>query len=145
MKQIIKWQAEDGSEFTDMAECLSYESLCAQVADVMAAFPPKPENDGCSFSNGGGFLQLSEAVVKDVRLKLLDIVATKISHRWVDESRDMRVDASYVDRLLGDYGIRPLCRAWSRISCIDKQWREWGQPFFANNPGEGTQKMLGSV
>ena len=36
----------------------------------------------------------------------------------------------------------PLERAWGRIACIDKQFREWGQQYFANNPSEGKQVRL---
>lgn len=28
----------------------------------------------------------------------------------------------------------PLSRAWWRFMCIDEQWREWEQPYFARNP-----------
>lgn len=145
MEQITKWKADDGTEFTEESECAAYEKMCADVTLVMSAFPAQPENDSCSFANGGGYLQLSEEVVADVRGKLLDIIATKIDHKWVEESRDTKIHPSYVDRLLGDYDIRPLCSAWGRLSKIDKQWREWGQPYYATHPDEGKQIMLGSV
>ena len=145
MKQITKWKADDGCEFTDMAECAAYETLCAQVETIMAAFPKRPENDGCSFANGGGYIQLSAEVVKDARCKLLDLIATKIDHRWIAESKGENVHPSYVSRLVGDYGLRPFCNAWHRFECIDKSWREWGQPYFANHPSEGKQTMLASV
>jgi hypothetical protein len=53
------------------------------------------------------------------------------------------VHSSYVGRLLGDYGIRPLENAWYRFSCVDKQYREWGQPYFATNPDKGTNVCVG--
>ena len=145
MQQITKWKADDGCEFAGMVECLAYESLCAQVDAIMTAFPCRPKNDGCRFSNGGGFIQLSEDVVKDVRCKLLDIIATKINHRWIEEARDMRVHPPYVARLVGELNLKPLYQAWGRVGCIDKQWREWGQPYYATNPDQGEQIMLASV
>lgn len=145
MQQITKWEADDGREFSDMDECIEYENLCDQVERIISAFPKKPENDGCSFANGGGYIQLSEEVVKTTRNKLLDLIATKITHNWVEESRFMNVHPSYVGRLVDECNIRPFIQAWSRISCIDKQWREWGQPYYAANPHEGEQIMLASV
>jgi len=143
MKQITKWQADDGTEFTDEIVCLDYELLCGKVTKIMSAFPVPPE--GCVFANGGGYLQLSEEVVTTVRNQILDLIATKIDHHWVEESRDPRIHTSWVARLVGDYNIRPLSAAWERLSCIDNQWREWGQPYYANNPDEGCQIELGTV
>jgi hypothetical protein len=145
MKQIIKWQADDGREFQEETECKAYESLCGEVASIMATFPAHPKNDGCRFANGHGFIQLSEVVVKEVRNKLLDLISGEINHRWVEESRDMSVHPSYVARLVGETGLRPLYNAWNRITCVDDQWREWGQPYYASHPDQGDQLMLASV
>ena len=37
---------------------------------------------------------------------------------------------------------KPLEKAWYRISCIDKYYREWDQPYFAANPHKGIQINL---
>jgi hypothetical protein len=145
MEQITKWKSDDGCEFTNLAECMAYETLCTQVDQIMMVFPKRPENDGCSFANGGGFIQLSEEIVKKARGNLLDLIATKIDHKWVMQSKDMNTHPSYVARLVGDWGIKPFCQAWDRFNCIDPQWREWGQPYYASHPDEGKQIMVASA
>lgn len=145
MKEITKWKAEDGCEFINKEECINYENLCAQVETIMSVFPKRPENDRCSFANGNGFIQLSEKIVNNARYELLDLIATKIDHKWIKQSKKENIHPSYVSRLVNEYGIRPFCNAWSRFECIDKQWREWGQPYFANHPEEGKQIKIASI
>jgi hypothetical protein len=44
---------------------------------------------------------------------------------------DDKIDLSYVGRLISDYNIGPLNSAWYRLQCIDKEGKEFGQPYFA--------------
>lgn len=145
MKEITTWRASDGCDFTNKTDCAAYDQLCENVIHVMAAFPPHPQHDGCNFSYGGGFMQLSEKVVTTVRCKLIDIIATKINPGSVEEFRDLKVPASSVAKFIDGNNIRPLYAAWQRLSCIDSRWREWGQPYYAINPDQGQQVMLASV
>jgi hypothetical protein len=142
MKPITKYQAADGSEWKTESECLAHESLCDRVAVVMKPWPARPKDDGCSFANGHGYIQLSEKLVAQVRNQLLDLIGERIKHDWVEQSRDMAKHPSWVARLLSDYGIRPLEDAWWRLSCVDKYWREWGQPYYAANPEKGEQRQI---
>lgn len=139
MKKIQKYQADDGVEFNDKKTCEDYELLCAKVKIVMSQLPSKPDDDGCRFSNGHGFIQHTEVVVTKVKLELLDLIGTQISHPWIEQTRSGIAHLSYVGRLLDDYGIRPLSNAWNRLYCIDVYFREWGQPYYAINPDKGEQ------
>ena len=144
MKTITKFKAIDGKEFTDKDECVNYELLIERVNNVMSLLPPIPNNDGCSFSNGDGFLQHKKENLTKVRLQILEVCKEHINHDWIQQTvDDDTVDPSWVARLLGDHGIRPLQDAWYRFSCIDKLSREWGQPYYANNPEKGKQVSVG--
>lgn len=145
MKEITKWKADDGCEFSDETSCAAYDQLCETVVKVMAAFPPLPKNDGCDFAYGGGFMQLSEAVVTTVRGKLFDIIATRINRRSIEGFRDIKVSPAFVAKFIDGKNNRPLYAAWQRLSCIDSRWREWGQPYYAIHPDQGKQVMLASV
>jgi hypothetical protein len=57
MQRTQKFKADDGAEFTTEAACLEYEALCAGIAEVMATLPQRPDDDGCRFSNGHGYLR----------------------------------------------------------------------------------------
>lgn len=143
MKKITKYEAVDGTEFDTENECATYEKLMEKVNSIMAELPNKPNDDGCHFSNGGGYIQHDKTVLQNVKTKLLIEIKKHIDHKWVDETmKDETVHPSYVDRLLDDYHIQPLRNAWGRILCIDNKAREWGQPYFAYNPTKGTQVKL---
>lgn len=143
MEVITKFKAIDGTEFKKESDCLKYELLIKRVDDIMALLPPKPNDDGCKFSNGSGYLQHEKTVLRNAQLQLLEICKEYIDHKWIQQTiDDENVHCSYVGRLLSDYNIKPLNNAWHRFSCIDKQQREWGQPYFALNPNEGEQVEL---
>jgi hypothetical protein len=137
MKQIAKYRSVDGREFSTEKECLDYETLIDTVNTIMARLKPLPREDGCDFRNGHSFVQQSKAAFKLVKLNLLNEVKKHINHKWIRQTmEDETVHLSYVGRLIDDCNIPPLNNAWSRLMCIDKEYREWGQPYFANNPEE---------
>ena len=142
MKVITKFKAVDGTEFNSENECLEYENLIKKVDNIMKALPPLPKDDGCRFSNGEGFVQHNKTNLRKVQINLLELMKKHIDHKWIQQTiDDENVHPSYVGRLIDDYGIRPLNKAWYRFMCIDKLGREWGQPYFASNP-EKASKMV---
>lgn len=143
MKEITKYEAIDGTEFDHEKDCLKYEKLIETVNVIMDELPKTPKDDGCNFANGKGYIQHDKTVLRQVQIKILKEVKKHIKHKWVQETiDDENVHPSYVGRLIDDYRIDPLNRAWYRFMCIDKSGREWGQPYFANNPKEGQQIKL---
>lgn len=144
MKAITKYKADDGAEFVNEAECVKHEALCAEISTVMAALPAKPKDDGCEFSNGHGFLQHDPQTFLGVRASLLRIGNRIYPHKWFDQSlADPNVDSGWAGRIIGETSA-PLERAWRRIECTDKHYREWGQPYYARNPDKGEQVRLNS-
>lgn len=139
----MKFKAVDGAEFNDEKECLKYEALIKEVNTIMSVLKPKPINNNSNFTNGGGFLQHDKIILSKVKFSLLHLIKKYIDHKWVQETIDNEnVHPSYIGRLLDDYGIRPLSEAWYRFNCKDKNCKEWGQPYFADNPTKGTQIAL---
>lgn len=134
MQRIQKFKADDGAEFPTEAECLEYEALCAEIAEVMATLPKRPDDDGCRFSNGHGYLQHTPEKFWPVRDALLRIGNRLMPHKWFEQAlADKTVHASWCGRLI-DETSSPLMRAWYRVMCVDKELREWGQPYYADNP-----------
>ena len=133
MKTIQKFMADDGAEFVFEADCVAHEALCAEVAEIMATLPKRPNDDGCRFSNGHGYLQHDPAKFWPARDALLRMAHRLYPHKWFEQAlADRTVHASWAGRLIIE-ASRPLDRAWHRISCVDADLREWGQPFYANN------------
>ena len=134
MENITKYRAKDKTEFTSEVECIEYERLLDMVDRIMSRLQPKPKDDGCSFPNGNGFIQHEKSTVVRVWNALLDEFSSRINHEWISHSKDMKYHSSYVGRLVDDYGISPYNKAWYRMQCIDKQFREFGQPYYVENP-----------
>jgi len=135
MEKITKFKAIDGREFYEESKCRDYENLIEEVEQIMGAFPPLPQNDGCKFVNGGGYIQHSRESFERVKSALLDVASRYISHQWIQQTKaDPSVHLSYAARLISEIGLQPLENAWNRLLCADKLYREWGQPFFAEHP-----------
>lgn len=112
----------------------------------MSELAPLPNDKGCGFSNGDGFVQHNKVALRKVQINLLKEMKKHINHHWIQQTiDDENVHPSYVGRLVGDYGISPLNKAWYRFMCIDKLGREWGQPYFATNPDKAKQVCVGGV
>jgi hypothetical protein len=144
MQTIIKYKANTGEEFSDQASCERHEALCAEIDALVSRLPPKQKGNGCDFENGSGYIQHEKAVFQEVRTGLLRIGKRLHPHKWIDQAlADTTEDIhpSWVGRLFDD-ASSPLSSAWHRFLCTDKQLREWGQPFYANNPDKAKQVKL---
>jgi hypothetical protein len=142
MKLITKYQADDGSEWSTAEQAQDRDLLCERVSAVMSAWPAHPENDGCEFLNGGGYIQLSEHLFDQVKDQLLDIIKERVDHKEVEQIRSKKAPLNLVAMLISDCGMGPVNAAWRRLSCVDSYFREWGQPYFASNPDRGQQRQI---
>lgn len=143
MQAIQKFRADDGAEFRSEAECVAHEALCAEIDEVVSLLPPRPKDDGCNFANGDGYIQHDPMKFGRVREALLRIANRLYPHKWFDQAlaKPNEVHSSYPARLI-DETSRPLATAWYRVSCTDNKFREWGQPYYANNPSEAKEQHV---
>lgn len=140
MKTILRYQANDGAIFDSAEACTRYEDLCAEVTAIMAQLISLPLSERCHFGNGGGYIQQDPETFKKVRRSLLKLAQRECPHKWIDQSiADDSIDPSWAGRIISDCSA-PISRGWYRISCTDKRFREWGQPYFALNPSKGKQE-----
>ena len=142
MEAITKFQANDGTEFYHSENCIKYELLIENVKTIMSKLKPIP--DSCDFSNGSGYVQHEKEQLKTAKIALLEISKEYIDHKWIQQSiDDDSVHLSYAGRLISEYSdLRPVYKAWNRLMCVDSQFREWGQPYFATHPEEAKQVCL---
>lgn len=142
MEAITKFRADDGTEFADADDAKAHEALCAEIDAVMRTLPPMPKDDGCNFSNGHGFIQHDPVTFNAARHALLRIADRVCPHRRIRESiADDTAHSSWAGRIISESSM-PLSRAWYRIEKTDTKFREWGQPYYANNPDKGEQFCL---
>lgn len=143
MKPVTLFESPDGVRFTNETDCQRYELLCLDIDSAMAAMNPRP--DDIDFSNGGGYVQQTQSGVTTARARMVQTALDYFpkggtTEQWFTEWRDGKRHVSHVARLVDDGNLKCLKAALYRFVCIDPQQREWGQPYYAMNPGKGTQK-----
>jgi len=144
MKTITKYIADDKREFTNEADCVDHEWNCVHVESIMMGLPPSI--DDTKFSNGSGYIQHDRESLLEVRNKFLEFVKRYTKHEWIQQSIDKGFDAhpSWVGRILSESAPSSIAKHWYRFSCIDKDLREWGQPYYADHPNDAKQVRLNS-
>lgn len=149
MKTITKYKANDGAEFNTADECSAYEAESSKIDQILAPLGILPKDEGCRFANGHGYFQHEGGTVLEVQRRLAKIVQAQFGDdpdykRHIDYAIEATVPVglSFIGRLIDDACRRPMREAWQRICCIDHNFREWGQPYFALNPGIGEHVRL---
>ena len=144
MKALIIHQASDGTRFDDQHDCLKYEAQCDRIQGAMKLLRPIPKDDGCSFANGGGYIQQEKPAVLEAYGILLDVAAEAVGQEIVMRIKNAGefLPQSIIGRYIDDSGHRALNSAWRRFCHMDGEWREWGQSYYARNPKEGKNVAL---
>ena len=146
MQEITKYLSNDGCEFNDAAECANYEAEAEEIAKIVQRLPPSPKVTG--FSNGEGYLQHDRETFLRVQADLARLVRKHFKDKYSLPHIDWTINAdrpagmTSIGRLIDDGMGKAMRHAWFRICCVDNEFREWGQPFFAINPGKGTLRPL---
>ena len=142
MEIITKYKAFDGVEFFDETECRLHEVNCDTARHIMSALPARPE--GCDFANGSGYIQHDKELLLKTRNRFLEFSKRYTTAKYIQQTIDMGFDAhpSWAGRVLREVLPRSICKHWYRFETIDEAFREWGQPYYANNPSEAKQVRL---
>ena len=96
------------------------------------AMLPRAIDEGCAFANGGGYIQHTHEAVQvflEATQRLFNEHTPTLAGMFRENPRGI------VGRYLDDNNS-PLYYLYGRISRIDGQHREWGQPYFVLNPGK---------
>lgn len=107
MKEVIRYVADDGTEFVTPDTCRSYEVLCLEVTGIMSALVPCPTEG--KFLEGYGYVQQDTITVAVVAERLKKVT-------------------------VGREGYPCVFRAKERLHQIDIKGREWGRRFYISNP-----------
>lgn len=145
MKIITKYKSDDGREFLDMDACIKYEDLCRKVSEIMSELSSIPDLPSCDFANGAGYVQHDAVTAKKARVAILKIVDELMPHKWFKSAlSDELIDSSWVSRLIGEMSERCLQDAWHRFACMTRDYKEYGQPYYAKHPSEAKDICLNS-
>jgi hypothetical protein len=129
--------APDGKKFTSKKEALKYEKTYDEVMEVYKTIPKRPDN--IEFLNGEGWIQHKPGTYKMFEEKLVKITNKCYNLKGKDAFKGMNYA---LVRMVNDGDAGILDKMVSRLMCMDnKTEREYGQPYYANNPKEarGTQ------
>jgi hypothetical protein len=132
VKEVTRYQSEDGKEFVDKNECEKYDMLLSNCKRINDILKPKPE--GCDFFNSGESIQQNIEDVKDFKRHIVQACSSYIDHQYVRDVANGERHISHLSRLVCDKQISPINRLFYRLECIDKNGKEYGQPYFNNNP-----------
>lgn len=117
MKPVTKYEADDGSVHDSAKAATERDELIRRCEAIQEELGMRPRPEGASFGSGRGYVQHPAGT----RKKLLE---------WLKMMGANRESAGPTGRLI------------HRMWCIDEDDREWGQPYFALNPGEGEEVAL---
>lgn len=137
MQPITRYQADDGEIFSTPEAATRRDELIRVVNEAMLPLGPKYDDGTCDYTNGHGYIQHTAEAVTEARANLMPITRKLLGWWFKKQKEDHGKDPvdchpSWYCRMF-DGGNRPLDLAWSRIWCIDKEAREWGQPYYADN------------
>lgn len=134
MKAVTQYQASDGSQFRTVEECESYERLQEQVLKAMEPLGAKP------IIGHGKWVQHSPEACIQAKRNLVAIAKEQFKsggYPVLKNNPDDIHPSSILGRIIDDSGIHCLNEAWYRLMCINfDNYREYDQPFFANNPNQ---------
>lgn len=143
METITKYKTDDGREFLDCESCVEHEANCKEAAFIIGELPERPSNNGCDFENGGGYIQHDEEIFMSVKAAFLEFSKRYTDHKWIQSAIDKpETHSSWPARILSEAMPSSIYRHWHRFECTDKDFCEWGQPYYATHQNEAKQIQL---
>lgn len=129
----IIYTAHDGARFDTKSEAIAHEHLIADVQEAMKPLGEVPQ----AVKDGKGWVQHSETSYRTAHRALCRLSAPLVKgfgHVYAAcmNAPDAVHPFGIMGRIMDDTG-GPLARAWSRLGCIDRQFREHQQPYYATH------------
>lgn len=151
--KVTQYVADDGTVFEDEDSCLKHENLIKRLEPIKRLLDVGFDVEDINFANGSGYCQHDRDNFEKAKTMLLEIalesftesstgpyewIKTTLEKSWDDSS----IHPSWAARAIDDGCPSLVRKMFYRFYCTDESYREWGQPYFAANPGKGTQKKL---
>jgi hypothetical protein len=132
IEEIKQFKTADGSVFNYLDEATKYNELLGKCDEIEQSLVSRP--DDIEYQNGAGWLQHPEGT----KITFSDSIM-KLYNEWFKKDDD---NITYiVGRIIDDNDIRCLNHLLFRWECMSEEDREYGQPYYSNNPymAEGEQ------
>ena len=131
METIQQYKSFCGKIFNTIEECNRYEVISKQVDNILETIEDSSKFDeGCNFTNGEGFIQHPANTYNILEKELV-----RLSNIWFKAEDDPFTCFNYyLGRYIDDSNMSCLNKLSYKLMCIDELGREYGQPYFKNNP-----------
>ncbi len=125
MKEITKYQSNDGIEFSTVEECREHENLCDEIEAVMSVLP----TGDTEVVNGCDYIQHNISDFMSVREQILKIAHRYTDNFWIHKSIEKdNVHPGHAKKIIDECCPVPIRNAWYRIYCTDKNLKEYPIP-----------------
>jgi len=129
MGKIITWKCEFcGDLFEKEYEYNNHIAQHKAINLINKKFP-RVHQEGCEFTNGGFYVQRTKKWVEAFEREVIK-ETLKFEKKAL---KDANPNSYAWHRILDDYGSLFYCFSSRRLSFCRKCWKEWGQPYHANN------------
>jgi hypothetical protein len=133
MKTQTVFVANDGTRFDTIAAASNHEVLLIAIKEAMEPLGSKPQK----VKDGKGWVQHKRTNVLAAKRAILKLCLPVFKgfdelYKAAKDNPDSIRPMSFAGRVLDD-SDSPLNVPWNRFCCIDTQWREHQQPYFAIN------------
>lgn len=143
MKPVSRFKADDGSMWDTTEAAEKRDREYAEIERIMLPLGAKYDDGACKYANGGGYVQHDPDVCAAVWDALLRVAVREASiiAKW-DADGKLGTGREALSNHIAGWLLRfldysgPLPSAISRMYTIDASGREWGQPYYRNNPGD---------
>ena len=133
MKEVTRFEAFDGETFDTKLECSTHEKRENAIKKTMSELASRPKDS--NFSNGDGYVQQDRVKVEKAMIEIVKISGIEQSPEF--RKNPFACRHGIIGRYLCDGADSGSCySAWGRFMCMDEEYREWGQPYFAVHPEE---------
>jgi len=137
VKNVIKYIADDGSEWTDKAKAAKRDALHAEVVAIERTIPEPPNSSDKRIAVDPTVMAKAKSVV--IELCRREFPNEPVFKHPADKIHPM----SFAGRFLDDTGA-PLYRIWHRFMCYADGWM-YEQPYFALHPEQWRRKQSASA
>lgn len=107
------------------------KNLKSRIDAIMKVLPPSFEKLGISNDPGNpSYIQLVKEDVEEAQKNFITLVDEVLGTNYSGEEIHRR---GIIGRVIDDSGNKDLYQTWYRFMCIDDNYKEWQQPYYAIN------------
>ena len=138
MREIKMYQSDDGEIFKTVKECGEHEFKIHAIRVIMGELNDRPGSD--DFDNGKTFIQQSSDVVKKAITRIAQLSIVELNDDFYlnpTKALNTRIGRAICE------SDKYLAKAWYRFQCMDDDYKEWGQPIFAERNNKIQKELWG--